>query len=545
MEMSNLSSTHQFDVIIVGSGGAGLSLALSLPHHFNIAVLAKSTLTDASTYYAQGGVAAVLDETDSIQQHIDDTMIAGAQLCELDAVKQTVEGGKPSVDFLLNNGVQFTLDEQSQLHLTREGGHSQRRIIHAADATGRAISTTLVQRAQEKDNITIFENFIAIDLITSQKLGLEESHNRALGLYALDEKTEQVHTFLAPFIALACGGAMKAYLYTSNPDIATGDGIAMAYRAGCRVANMEFNQFHPTCLYHPQARSFLITEAMRGEGAYLRLPDGERFMLRFDERAELAPRDIVARAIDYEIKRLGIRHVWLDITHKPEAFVKEHFPTLYARLLELGIDITKEMIPVVPAAHYTCGGVVVDEHSQTDIQGLYAVGETSYTGLHGANRMASNSLLECFVYGMSAAEHIKSQYVADYHSPAVPEWDDSQVMNPDEDVVILQNWDELRQTMWNYVGIVRTTKRLQRALHRIEMLKREITEYYEDYQVSKNLIELRNLVLVSEMIVRCAMERKESRGLHFTLDYPELAPELRKTVLTPPNFQVETPLVNV
>lgn len=544
MEMSNLSSTHQFDVIIVGSGGAGLSLALSLPHHFNIAVLAKSTLTDASTYYAQGGVAAVLDETDSIQQHIDDTMIAGAHLCELDAVKQTVEGGKPSVDFLLNNGVQFTLDEQSQLHLTREGGHSQRRIIHAADATGRAISTTLVQRAQEKDNITIFENFIAIDLITSQKLGLDEAHNRALGLYALDEKTEQVHNFLAPFTALACGGAMKAYLYTSNPDIATGDGIAMAYRAGCRVANMEFNQFHPTCLYHPQARSFLITEAMRGEGAYLRLPDGERFMLRFDERAELAPRDIVARAIDYEIKRLGIRHVWLDITHKPEAFVKEHFPTLYARLLELGIDITKEMIPVVPAAHYTCGGVVVDEHSQTDIHGLYAIGETSYTGLHGANRMASNSLLECFVYGMSAAAHIQSHYVENYSSPQVPEWDDSQVMNPDEDVVILQNWDELRQTMWNYVGIVRTTKRLQRALHRIEMLKREITEYYEDYQVSKNLIELRNLVLVSEMIVRCAMERKESRGLHFTLDYPELAPELRKTVLTPPNFQVETPLVN-
>ena len=544
MEMSNLSLTHQFDVIIVGSGGAGLSLALSLPHHFNIAVLAKSTLTDASTYYAQGGVAAVLDETDSIQQHIDDTMIAGAHLCELDAVKQTVEGGKPSVDFLLNNGVQFTLDEQSQLHLTREGGHSQRRIIHAADATGRAISTTLVQRAQEKDNITIFENFIAIDLITSQKLGLDEANNRALGLYALDEKTEQVHTFLAPFTALACGGAMKAYLYTSNPDIATGDGIAMAYRAGCRVANMEFNQFHPTCLYHPQARSFLITEAMRGEGAYLRLPDGERFMLRFDERAELAPRDIVARAIDYEIKRLGIRHVWLDITHKPEAFVKEHFPTLYARLLELGIDITKEMIPVVPAAHYTCGGVVVDEHSQTDIHGLYAIGETSYTGLHGANRMASNSLLECFVYGMSAAAHIQSHYVENYRSPQVPEWDDSQVMNPDEDVVILQNWDELRQTMWNYVGIVRTTKRLQRALHRIEMLKREITEYYEDYQVSKNLIELRNLVLVSEMIVRCAMERKESRGLHFTLDYPELAPELRKTVLTPPNFQVETPLVN-
>jgi L-aspartate oxidase len=541
--MSNLHTTHHFDVIIVGSGGAGLSLALSLPEHFNIAVLAKSTLTDASTFYAQGGVAAVLDEMDSLEQHIDDTMIAGAQLCEMDAVKQTVEGGKPSVDFLLKHGVQFTLDEQEQLHLTREGGHSQRRIIHAADATGRAISTTLVQRAQEKQNIHIFENYIAIDLICSKKLG-HAGENRALGLYALDEHTEQVHTFLAPFTALACGGAMKAYLYTSNPDIATGDGIAMAYRAGCRVANMEFNQFHPTCLYHPQARSFLITEAMRGEGAYLRLPDGERFMLRFDERAELAPRDIVARAIDYEIKRLGIRHVWLDITHKDEDFIKEHFPTLYARLLELGIDITKEMIPVVPAAHYTCGGVVVDENSQTDIAGLYAIGETSYTGLHGANRMASNSLLECFVYGMSAAKHIQENFKADQSVPEVPAWDDSQVTNPDEDVVILQNWDELRQTMWNYVGIVRTTKRLERALHRIEMLKKEITEYYQDYQVSKNLIELRNLVLVSEMIVRCAMQRKESRGLHYTLDYPEQLPELRKTVLIPPSFKVEQPLVN-
>ena len=337
---------------------------------------------------------------------------------------------------------------------------------------------------------------------------------------------------------------MKAYLYTSNPDIATGDGIAMAYRAGCRVANMEFNQFHPTCLYHPKARSFLITEAMRGEGAYLRLPDGERFMLRFDERAELAPRDIVARAIDYEIKRLGIRHVWLDITHKSPEFITEHFPTLYARLLELGIDITKDMIPVVPAAHYTCGGVVVDSSSQTDLDGLYAIGETSYTGLHGANRMASNSLLECFVYGMSAAEDIEQKFDAGFKFPEVPAWDESQVTDADEDVVILQNWDELRSTMWNYVGIVRTTKRLQRALHRIEMLKREITEYYQDYRVSKNLIELRNLVLVSEMIVRCAMQRKESRGLHYTLDYPELSSEIRKTVLTPPNFAVEQPLVN-
>ncbi|MDQ8994479.1 L-aspartate oxidase [Acinetobacter soli] len=545
MDMSNLNSTHQFDVIIVGSGGAGLSLALSLPSHFNIAILAKSSLTEASTFYAQGGVAAVLDKTDSIQQHIDDTMVAGAHLCELDAVKQTVEGGRPSVDFLLKQGVEFTLDEDAQLHLTREGGHSQRRIIHAADATGKAISTTLVQRAQEAPNLTIFENFVAIDVISLHKLGHTDQPNRAVGLYALEEATDRIHTFLAPFTALACGGAMKAYLYTSNPDIATGDGIAMAYRAGCRVANMEFNQFHPTCLYHPQARSFLITEAMRGEGAYLRLPDGERFMLRFDSRAELAPRDVVARAIDFEIKRLGIRHVWLDITHKPAAFIREHFPTLYARLLELGIDITTDMIPVVPAAHYTCGGVVVDENSQTDLEGLYAIGETSYTGLHGANRMASNSLLECFVYGMGAASDIERKFTQPFDFPDVPAWDDSQVTNADEDVVILQNWDELRSTMWNYVGIVRTTKRLQRALHRIEMLKSEITEYYQDYRVSKNLIELRNLVLVSEMIVRCAMQRKESRGLHYTLDYPELGSELRKTVLTPPHFEVEQPLVNL
>ena len=543
--MSDSNTTHHFDVIIVGSGGAGLSLALSLPSHYNIAVLAKSSLTEASTFYAQGGVGAVLAEPESIQQHIDDTMIAGAQLCELDAVKQTVEGGRSSVDFLLNHGVEFTLDEEDQLHLTREGGHSQRRIIHAADATGKAISTTLVQRAKEQKNLTIFENYIAIDVITLHKLGRKDQSNRAIGLYVLDEETEKVHTFLAPFTALACGGAMKAYLYTSNPDIATGDGIAMAYRAGCRVANMEFNQFHPTCLYHPQARSFLITEAMRGEGAYLRLPDGERFMLRFDERAELAPRDIVARTIDHEIKRLGIRHVWLDITHKPAEFIQEHFPTLYTRLLELGIDITKDMIPVVPAAHYTCGGVVVDEHSQTDIEGLYAIGETSYTGLHGANRMASNSLLECFVYGMSAAQDIQNKFDSNFKWPDVPTWDESQVTDADEDVVILQNWDELRSTMWNYVGIVRTTKRLERALHRIEMLKREITEYYQDYRVSKNLIELRNLVLVSEMIVRCAMQRKESRGLHYTLDYPELGTELRKTVLTPPSFEVEQPLVNV
>ena len=542
----NFAQQHsqQFDVVIIGSGGAGLTLALSLPAHYKIAVLAKSHLNDASTYYAQGGVAAVLDQTDSIEQHIDDTMIAGGHLCHLDAVKFTVEGGQDAVTFLLKQGVQFTLDEHENLHLTREGGHSQRRIIHAADATGKAISTTLVERAQEKENIHLFENMVAIDVITTQKAQIEHSENRAIGVYALDETTGEVKTFLAPFTALACGGAMKAYLYTSNPDIATGDGIAMAWRAGCRIANMEFNQFHPTCLYHPKARSFLITEAMRGEGAYLRLPNGERFMLRFDERAELAPRDVVARAIDYEMKRLGLRHVWLDITHQPESFVTEHFPTLYARLLELGIDITKDMIPVVPAAHYTCGGVIVDQHSETDIAGLYAIGETSSTGLHGANRMASNSLLECFVYGMSAAKHIQSQINNAPRFDQVNPWDASQVEHPDEDVVILQNWDELRTSMWNYVGIVRTTKRLERALHRIEMLKREIEEYYQGYKVSKNLIELRNLVLVSEMIVRCAMQRKESRGLHYTLDYPEISNEIRDSILTPPDFLVSQPLVD-
>jgi L-aspartate oxidase len=381
-------------------------------------------------------------------------------------------------------------------------------------------------------------------VITSSKLQpLEE--NRALGVYALNQHSNEVETFLAPFTALACGGAMKAYLYSSNPDIATGDGIAMAWRAGCRVANMEFNQFHPTCLYHPQDRSLLITEAMRGEGAYLRLPDGERFMLRFDPQAELAPRDVVARAIDFEMKRLGLRHVWLDISHQPAEFIRGHFPNLYSRLLELGIDITKDKIPVVPAAHYTCGGVVVDQHSQTDLKGLYAIGESSCTGLHGANRMASNSLLECFVYGMSAAEHIEQHFAQAPQNQQVPPWDSSEAEDSDEDVVILQNWDELRTCMWNYVGIVRTTKRLERALHRIDMLKAEIEAYYHDYKVSKNLIELRNLVLVSEMIVRCALQRQESRGLHYTLDYPDMADELRDTILSPDQFSVSQPKINI
>lgn len=531
---------HKFDVIIVGSGGAGLTLALSLPRHFKIAILAKSHLTDANTYYAQGGVAAVLDQSDSLDQHIDDTMIAGSQLCERSAVQQTVAGAGAAVDFLLNQGVQFTLDEQQQLHLTREGGHSHRRIIHAADATGKAISTTLVERTLEKDNIEIFEHYIAIDIIQTARSNMEK---RAVGLYALEQQSGIVHTFLAPFTALACGGAMQVYLHTSNPEIATGDGIAMAYRAGCRVANMEFNQFHPTCLYHPEAHSFLITEAMRGEGAYLRLPDGERFMLRFDQRAELAPRDIVARAIDTEIKRLNIPHVWLDIRHQPADFIQAHFPTLYQRLLALGIDITKDMIPVVPAAHYTCGGVMVDQHSQTDLLGLYAIGETSYTGLHGANRMASNSLLECFVYGMAAAQHIQTQYDAQTEMPTVAAWPELPRPHPDQEAKLLHHKTALHQSMWHDVGIVRSHSRLLRALEHIQMLKHQIAADVEHTQLNKHAIELSNLVLVSEMIIQSALQRQESRGLHFSIDYPQQAAMRMRSVLTPPNFKLEQQLI--
>ncbi|MNF56421.1 L-aspartate oxidase [compost metagenome] len=536
-----MSQQYQHDVLVIGSGAAGLSLALSLPGHLRIAVLSKGDLSNGSTFWAQGGVAAVLDDADTVQSHVEDTLNAGGGLCHEDAVRFTVEHSRESIQWLIDQGVPFTRDDSAdaddggfEFHLTREGGHSHRRIIHAADATGAAIFTTLLAQARLRPNIELLEQRVAVDLITARRLGQQQ--DRCLGAYVLNRATGQVDTCGARFTVLATGGAAKVYLYTSNPDGACGDGIAMAWRAGCRVANLEFNQFHPTCLYHPQAKSFLITEAIRGEGGLLKLPNGERFMPRFDPRAELAPRDVVARAIDHEMKRLGVDCVYLDISHKPADFIKSHFPTVYERCLTFGIDITSQPIPVVPAAHYTCGGVLVDEHGSTDVPGLYAIGETSFTGLHGANRMASNSLLECFVYGRSAANDIIAKLATMPMPEQLPGWDASQVTDSDEDVIIAHNWDELRRFMWDYVGIVRTNKRLQRAEHRVRLLLDEIDEFYSNYKVSRDLIELRNLAQVAELMIHSAMQRKESRGLHYTLDYPEMLPEALDTILVPPTF---------
>jgi L-aspartate oxidase len=526
-----------YDVLIIGSGAAGLTLALSLPQTCQIAVLSKAGVCEGSTVYAQGGISAVLDEHDSIDAHIEDTLNAGAGLCVEEVVRFTVENGAGAVNWLLDGGVPFTRENKddagSPLHLTREGGHSHRRVAHAADASGHAIETSLVSQARARDNITILEHHIAVDLITTRKLGLNTNH--CVGAYVLNCNSNKVNTLQARFTVLASGGASKVYLYTSNPDGASGDGIAMAWRAGCRVTNMEFMQFHPTCLYHPHAKSSLITEAVRGEGGHLLLPDGTRFMHHFDPRAELAPRDIVARAIDHEIKRLGVDCLYLDISHKPRDFILEHFPNVHATCQEFGYDMTQEPIPVVPAAHYTCGGVMTNLQGQTDIDRLYCIGEASYTGLHGANRMASNSLLECIVFGKAASQSITQRLAEPVTMPDLPDWDESRVVDSDEHVVITHNWDEIRRFMWDYVGIVRTTKRLERAQHRVDLLLHEIDEYYAHFKLTSDLVELRNLALVAWMIIRSAQSRKESRGLHYTLDYPDTDPKLADapTILDP------------
>lgn len=521
-----------FDVLIIGSGLAGLTLALHLAQTRKIGLITKQELLDSASGWAQGGIAATLSGEDSPDTHIEDTLTAGAGLCDADVTRYVVENGPESIQWLIRQGVQFTRDQNSQsgYHLTQEGGHSVRRVIHAADSTGFAVQSTLTEKVRSHPDITLLEHHIAIDLITGSKLDPGSTDtNRCHGAYVLNNTTGKVITVSAGNTVLATGGAGKVYLYTTNPDTATGDGIAMGWRAGCRIANMEFIQFHPTCLYHPHAKSFLITEAVRGEGGLLKLPDGTRFMPDHDLRAELAPRDIVARAIDFEMKKRGLDCVYLDISHKPAAFLIEHFPTIHTRCLELGIDITKQPIPVVPAAHYTCGGIMTSLDGRTDLHNLYAIGETAHTGLHGANRLASNSLLECLVFGQAAATDILRQPIVPVMQ--LPRWDESRVTDADEEIIISHNWDELRRFMWNYVGIVRTTKRLQRAQHRIRLLHEEISEYYANFRVTSDLLELRNLVDTADLIIQSALLRHESRGLHFSRDYPFTLPEIRNTVL--------------
>ena len=535
---------QQFDVLIIGSGLAGLTLALRSAADKKVCIVSKRSINDAASDWAQGGISAVLSDDDSIDNHVRDTLTAGGGLCDTAVTRMVAENAKASIEWLIAQGVGFTREaDNSAYHLTREGGHSHRRIIHAADATGHAVQTTLSEKVKHHPNITVMENHIAVDLITIGKINKRKivrpgtelnDKNTCLGAYVLDKSTGKVITIAAQNTVLATGGAGKVYLYTTNPDVSTGDGIAMAWRAGCRVANMEFIQFHPTCLYHPHAKSFLISEAVRGEGGLLKLPDGTRFMPEHDRREELAPRDVVARAIDFEMKKRGIDCVYLDITDKPLSFIQAHFPNIYKRCLSFGIDISKVPIPVVPAAHYTCGGVMTDDKGRTDIQNLYAIGETACTGLHGANRLASNSLLECLVFGKAAAEDILSQPVKT--SPPLPYWDESRVTDADEEVLITHTWDELRRFMWNYVGIVRTDKRLSRALHRIHMLRDEVHEFYSNFKISNDLIELRNLLQVAELIVESAISRKESRGLHYSKDHTNLETEPIPTVLEPSNY---------
>jgi L-aspartate oxidase len=524
-------------VLVIGGGLAGCSTALRLADAgITVRLLLKKDFDASSTWWAQGGVAAALAEDDAPSIHAADTIVAGAGLCHRDTVNFVAERAPDCIHWLETQGVRFTQDDGGELHLTREGGHTRRRVVHAADASGFAILTALSERVRRHPRISVMTHQIAIDLISSAKLAGHSTGNRCVGVYALDLQSNRVVTHSADAVVLATGGASKTYLYTTNPDTSTGDGIAMAWRAGCRVANLEFVQFHPTCLYHPYAKSFLISEAVRGEGGRLLLPNGRRFMTDHDPRGELASRDIVARAIDYEMKRGGLDFVLLDISHKPAEEILELFPNIAARCREFGIDITRQPIPIVPAAHYTCGGVVTSLEGKTDLQGLYAVGECTFTGLHGANRLASNSLLECAVFGEAAAAGILRDLPAlGGETAPLPAWDESRVTDPDEQIVVSHNWEELRRLMWDYVGIVRTNRRLERAAHRLAFLVEEIAEFYGNYRVTNDLIELRNLALVAELTIRCARARHESRGLHYNLDYPKTLPdaEARDTILQP------------
>lgn len=531
-------TNHQSDVLVLGSGAAGLTTALHLADRFKVTVLAKGGFAEGSTAWAQGGIAAVLEEGDTFESHIEDTMVAGAGLNDRATVEMVVENAPAAIQRLVELGVPFNT-EGNALHLTREGGHSHRRIAHVDDATGLAVQTALLRAAQAHPNITLVPDMVVIDLATSRHELRYSGAGNVWGVYAFNRATNRVELFTARATVLATGGAGRTYLFSTAPRGATGDGIAMAWRAGCRISNMEMMQFHPTCLYNLDVKNFLITEAVRGEGGHLLLPPeagdeaGHRFMPDFDSRLELAPRDIVARAIDHEIKRLGLDYVHLDISHMGPEFVQHHFPTIYHRLLDLDIDMTREPIPVVPAQHYTCGGVMIDRDGRTDLPGLYAAGEVSQSGLHGANRLASNSLLECFVFGEAVANHIGAHWGELAPPPAIRPWDESRVTDSDEEVVIKQNWTEIRRFMWNYVGIVRTTKRLERAAHRIKLLREEVADYYGHFRVTPDLIELRNLLESADLIVRSALHRKESRGLHYTLDYPETAAEAVDTVLVP------------
>ena len=530
-----MKQIFQFDVLVIGSGVAGLACALKLDKNLSVALISKGSLVDGSSWLAQGGIAAVLDEEDSIEAHVDDTLIAGDGLCHKDTVKFVVENGQKTIRWLVDQGVLFTKDKSNKnFHLGQEGGHSFRRILHSADATGKAITRALIKKVKKASNIQIFEDHCAVDLITQEDS--IKNRMKCVGSYLLNLKSSEIGLFQAKTVVLASGGASKAYLYTSNPDGASGDGIAMAWRKGCRVANMEFNQFHPTCLFNADAKSSLITEAIRGEGGILLLPNGERFMNKFHKDGELAPRDVVARAIDHEMKRIGCDCLYLDISHRESSFIKESFPNVYEECLKYGVDITKDKIPVVPAAHYTCGGVIVSKDGQTDLSNLYVIGESSFTGLHGANRMASNSLLECLVYAESSANSINSRLPEISLPLEIPQWDESRVIHSDENVVISHNWDELRRFMWDYVGIVRTKKRLLRAANRIELLQNEIQEFYKNFSISRDLIELRNLASVSQLIIKSAQQRKESRGLHYTIDFPDKSKFAKDTILVPVNF---------